>query len=83
MEVRKMKEINKIVEIKNGRKWETERVITEESEVYKSLAHDLIAKKIHACTYIKSIKRICNYDGTQTITVTYNNDCRSIYTVEN
>lgn len=30
-----------------------------------------------------SLGRTCNYDGTHTITVTYTNNCRSIYTVEN
>lgn len=78
-----MREINRTVELKTGRNWEVYRVETDASEIYEALARDLIAKKINGCTYIKSIKRVCNYDGTQTITVTYDNNCRSIYTVVN
>lgn len=78
-----MKEIKKVVEIKNGGKWEISHVVTDETEIYKSLSADLIAKKLNACSYIKTIKRVCNYDGTQTILVNYDNSCRAIYTVKN
>lgn len=78
-----MKEINLIIEIKNGKKWVQDTVITDETLVYKYLANDLISKKLNGCNYIKTIKRVPNYDGTQTITVTFNNDTRSIYTVKN
>lgn len=76
-----MKKIEKVVEIKNGKSWSVSHVVTDETEIYKSLSCDFIAKKLNSCSYIKSIKRTPNYDGTQTITVLYNNDCRSIYTV--
>jgi hypothetical protein len=72
-----------ITEVKHGKKWSPENEITEETLVYKYLSNDLIAKKLNQCSYIKTIKRTPNYDGTQTIVVTYNNDCRSIYTVKN
>lgn len=75
--------IQKVVEIRAGRKWEQTHAITDETEIYKSLATDLINKKIHAAAYIRNIKRTPNYDGTQRITVTYDNDCRAIYTVVN
>jgi hypothetical protein len=78
-----MREINLVVEIKNGKKWVKDTVFTDETLVYKYLANDLISKKLNGCTYIKTIKRVPNYDGTQTITVTFNNDIRSIYTVKN
>lgn len=78
-----MREINLIIEVKRGKKWIQETVITDETLVYKYLANDLISKKLNGCAYIKTIKRVPNYDGTQTITVTFNNDCRSIYTVKN
>ena len=78
-----MKEINKVVEIKENNKWIVSAVITDKTEIYESLSADLIAKKLNNCGYIKTVKRVCNYDGTQTITVVYNNDCRSIYTVKN
>ena len=78
-----MKEIKKVVEVKNGKKWEVSTVITDELFIYESLSTDLINKKLNNCSYIKTIKRVPNYDGTQSITVVYNNDCRAIYTVKN
>lgn len=76
-----MRNIQKIVETKSGSKWEVTYTCTDEKEVYDSLAHDLIAKKINACTYIRSIKRNNNYDGTQNITISYDNNVRAVYTV--
>lgn len=81
--IQKMREINLVIEIKNGKKWVKDTVFTDETLVYKYLANDLISKKLNGCTYIKTIKRVPNYDGTQTIIVTFNNDTRSIYTVKN
>ena len=78
-----MRDIKLIGEFKNGKKWEQATIITDEAIVYKHLASDLISKKINGCEYIKSIKRVNNYDGTQTITVTHFNNYRSIYTVKN
>ena len=77
-----MKTIQRIVEVKTGKKWDVSRIVTDELEVYQSLSADIIAKKINCATWVKSIKSINNYDGTQNITVTYDNDCRSIYTVK-
>lgn len=57
----------------------------EGEEVWKDLAHELMAKKLERCTYIRSIKRVNNYDGTHTIIVSYAADCgggRRVYTVE-
>lgn len=76
-----MKEFRRI-EVKQGKKWIESYTTNDTNEINRSLAHDMIAKKLHSCTYIKSIKDRCNYDGTRTITVTYDNDCRSIYCIE-
>ncbi len=73
--------MRKTVEIKNGKSWAVEFVDTDALSVYKSLTDDLIAKKINQCSYIKSIKRTPLYNGTQKITVVYNNDCRAIYEI--
>lgn len=51
--------------------------------IYTSLANELIAKKINQCTYIKSIKRIPMYDGTQKIVIYQNNDIKTIYHIHN
>lgn len=69
---------------KQGNEW-VETWATEGERVYEDLAKDLIAKKLENCTYIRSIKRKQNYDGTNTITVNYTPDCgggRRIYTIE-
>lgn len=75
--------IKRIAQKKTGKTWSDTYIDTDIASVYKSLSHDLIAKKLNACTYIKSIKRIQNYDGTNTIIVTYDNNCRSVYTIDN
>ena len=77
------KTIKRIAQKKAGKTWVGTYTDTDIASVYKSLSHDLIAKKINACTYIKSIKRIQNYDGTNTIIVTYDNNVRSVYTIDN
>ena len=74
-------EVSKTVYVKILRKWEVSHTVTNETEVYDSLAHDLINKKIHCCNYIKSIKHTPNYNGTQTITVNYDNDCKAVYII--
>lgn len=58
-----------------------EYTCTDPATVYSRLAGALIAKKLNKCTYVTRIKRVNNYDGTQTITVNYCNDCRSIFVV--
>ncbi len=69
-------------QIKENGKYKTSRIDTDENEVNKSLLHDLIAKKFNGCTYITRIVKRNNYDGTITVTVTYDNGARNIYTVE-
>ena len=77
------KTIKRIAQKKDGKTWVNTYVDNDIASVYKSLSHDLIAKKINACTYIKSIKRIQNDDGTNTIIVTYEYNTRSVYTIDN
>lgn len=75
--------IQKVVEVKNGSKWEVTLTVSDEADVYKSLANDLVNKKLNKCTYIKSIKRTPLYNGFDEIRVVYDNGVRAIYTVEN
>ena len=77
-----MKEIQKIVEIKNGGKWEVSHICKDEKEIYKDLSNALISKKLHQCSYIRSIKDKCNYDGTRNITILYSNNVKATYTVK-
>ena len=78
-----MREIKREFQIRSGNKWGTTFETTDPAEVYEFLTSDLIAKKLNACTYIRSIKRTNNYDGTQTIVVTYENVTRNVYTIPN
>lgn len=73
----------KITQDKVGRKYvETGRDL-EASEVYKQLANRLISKKICKCSWIKSIARTSLYNGFQKIVVTYDNNTRDIFIVQN
>lgn len=74
--------VNMTIEVKNGKKYEVTNVIENRTEVFESLARDLVNKKLCACTYIKSIKRVNLYNGFEKITVTYDNDVRRIYVIE-
>lgn len=76
------KEIYRIHMMKeNGKYKETYR--TEDPEtVYKDLAQIVIAKKIDCCTWVKRIKKTCNYDGTYTYEVLQDNGHKDIIRVD-
>lgn len=80
-----MKPIEMITQIKENGVYITdwELTVCDLESIYSSLVYDLINKKIHKASYIRSIKRVCNYDGTQDIIVTYDNNVRRIYTIAN
>ena len=74
-------------QIKEGKTWTT--TFTSEGEhALQFLASELAAKYVGKASYIRSIKRRNNYDGTQTYIVTYNPDVgggkvgRSVYTTD-
>lgn len=69
------------IQKKIGNRWETLSTDTNSALIHENLLGDLIAKKLEECTYIKSIKRTQNYNGTITITVTYIDNVRRVYTV--
>lgn len=75
------KEISRTTEVKKSGKYVAEHTITDEKEVYEELALAMISKKINNCSWIKSIKRTPLYNGTQKITITFDNGCRNIYIV--
>ena len=77
------REISMTNYVKSGRTWKESYTNTNPADVYESLSMALINKKIHACSYIKSIKRVNNYDGTQSITVNYDNGVKTVYIVAN
>lgn len=62
--------------------WHVYHVVDNEVDIYRSLANDLIAKKICGCTYISRITRWNNYDGTETIKVYYDNSVMREYIIE-
>jgi hypothetical protein len=72
------------VEKKIGGKWVKEEYAEMSGlEVYRALAEDLIYKHVYKSNYIKSIKRKNNFDGTQTIVITYDSGVRATYIVRN
>ena len=72
------------VEKKDGKKWVKEDYVEMSGmEVYRALAEDFIYKHVYKSNHIKSIKRKNNYNGTQTIVVTYRCDVRATYIVRN
>ena len=69
-----------------GREWETE-LVRKGKSVYEDLCHELIAKKLECCKYIRRIDERQNYNGTVTITVWYKaegnaRDIRRVYTIQ-
>ena len=75
-------EINFVYQKKTGRSYETKFTCSDPGRVYEDLAHELIAKKINLCTYIKSIKRRPLYNGFDEITVSYDHGGRRVYTIK-
>ena len=77
-----MSQVTKCVQVRDeGRQWREGYVSTDAVEVWKDLATDLMNKRLFHASYIRSITHRARYDGTVEITVTYDNTCRSIYTV--
>lgn len=76
-----MREIKREFYSKENGKYTNTFTCTDEAEIYKDLASVLISKKLHSCTWVRSIKDTCNYDGTRTITVYHSNGCKDVYTV--
>ena len=74
--------VNMTIEVKKGKTYEVTNVVEDRTEVYESLARDMVNKKLCACTYIKSIKRIQLYNGYEKIIVNYDNNVRCIYVIE-
>lgn len=70
----------RIAQKKTGNNWIDTYTDKSPDTVYRSLASDVITKKINQAKYIKSIKRIQKYDHVE-ITVLYDNNTRSIYFV--
>lgn len=82
-----METVNMRYEKKEGRQFiGTDANSDDATLVYDYLAHDLIAKKINACQYIKTIARKPLFNGFDQIIVTYCDGGRvygrRIYTVK-
>lgn len=74
----------RVYQIKHCGKY-IDRYTSTGEDALHSLASELAAKYIGKAAYIRSIKRVNNFDGTKTYTVTYASDCgggRSIYTTD-
>lgn len=67
-------------EVKQGREYVETYRETDRAAVYESLAEDLVRAKLCGCTGYR-FARHNNYDGSQTITVGYDNGVRRRYHV--
>lgn len=73
--------------IKEGKKWIESASFDNPFDVVKSLNNDIIAKKMHKCSYIERITEynhvvIIEGNAHLHIEVYYNNDTKSVYVVE-
>ena len=68
----------RIAQKKNGKTWVNTYTDIDGENVYRSLAGDVVRKKINNAGYIKSIKRVQRYSHVEII-VNYGNDNRSVY----
>lgn len=70
-------------ERKEGRTYNATYRTEDPETVYERLAQELISKKMCGCTWIKSMSRVNQYDGTAKITVRYDTGDRGTYIVAN
>ena len=70
------------VYIKENNKYIETYSTTDPETIYRRLTEELISKKINCCKWIRSIKRVCLYNGFQKITVLQNNGCKSEYIIK-
>lgn len=70
------------VYIKENKKYIETYTTTDTIIIYQRLTNTLIAKKINACKWIQSIKRVNLYNGYQKIIVIENNGCKSEYIIK-
>lgn len=68
---------------KDGKTYNESLTTDDKLTVYQRLTENLIAKKINACTYIRSIKRMNLYNGFQRLTVYMDNGVKVEYIVKN
>ena len=70
------------VYVKESGKYTETYTTTEPEAIYRRLTEELIAKKINACKWIQSIKRVNLYNGYQKITVIETNGIKAEYIIK-
>mgnify|MGYP003308507354 CR=1 FL=1 len=74
-----MKALNEtVINSKNETLYETENT----TQATEDLLSCIVAKKIHRCTWVRTIKDTCNYDGTRTIKIFENCRIKRIFLVK-
>ena len=76
-----MKKISLHDYIKNGSKWEESFSTTDQKAVYQLLAQAMVRRYVHKAAGILRVLDRSNYDGTRTVTIYYDNNCKSEYIV--
>lgn len=77
-----MNEIKKTVYVMENGKYEISNETYDQEEIYRSLACDLIYKKMENRQGITRITRKKDCAALTTITVYYNNNVKAVYTVK-
>lgn len=77
-----MKAEKAITQKKDGKQWITTYETEHAETIHNNLMHELIAKYLHHAGYIRRITDKTNYDGTREITVYYDNNYKTVYTVK-
>ena len=72
--------IYRAFEVKEGKTWRETYRTEDESEVYRSLADELMAHKVFHSPVYRRMEQHNNYDGTRTI-IFYQTRGRSVYRV--
>ena len=75
--------IQRVCEERRNGHYEVTYIDTDPASVYEWVAHEMVAKYLDRCHYIRGIKDKNNYhDGTREIVIYYDNDVRMTCTIK-
>ena len=72
--------IYRAFEVKEGKTWRETYRTEEQTEIYKSLANELLYLKVFKSPAYRRIEQANNYDGTRTVKI-YQDAGRSVYVI--
>ena len=78
----KMDKTHYVYQNKKGRGYETVQESDDADWINRQFLRELVAKKLAACSWVRSIRREPLFNGFHKYTVTYDHGGRSIYTIQ-